>query len=100
MCLKCNLPEVIYLGYWIDKNGLHPTEDKTKATLQAPTPKNTTELRVFLGLIIYYGKFLPNLSMVLAPCTSYLRITQECRAFQDTKNLLKSPRVLIHYGSS
>ena len=35
---KCcfNLPEVIYLGHWIDKNGLHPTEDKTKAIPGGP----------------------------------------------------------------
>ena len=42
---KCcfNLPEVIYLGHWIDKNGLHPTEDKTKQSwrpLHPRTPQN------------------------------------------------------------
>ena len=64
-CFK--MPEVTYLGHRIDKEGLHPTEAKTKAILQAPTPKNLTELRAFLGLLNYYGKFLPNLSTVLAP---------------------------------
>ena len=106
---KCcfNLPEVTYLGHQIDKNGLHPTEEKTKAILEAPTPKNTTELRAFLGLINYYGKFLPNLSMVLIPLykllknnTSWKWSTEQAKAFQDAKNLLKSPRVLIHYDSS
>ena len=43
---KCclNLPEVTYLGHRIDKDRLHPTEDKMKAILQAATLKNTTEL--------------------------------------------------------
>ena len=98
---------VTYLGHQIDKNGLHPTEEKTKAILEAPTPKNTTELRAFLGLINYYRKSLPNLSMVLIPLykllknnTSWKRSTEQAKAFQDAKNLLKSPRVLIHYDSS
>ena len=97
------MPEVTYLGHWIDKDGLHPTADKTKAILQAPAPKNTTELRAFLGLINYYGKFLPNLSMVLTPLRSNTRWswkTEQSRAFEDAKNLLRSPRVLIHYDSS
>ena len=106
---KCcfNMPEVTYLGHRIDKDGLHPTADKTKAILQAPAPKNTTELRAFLGLINYYGKFLPNLSMVLTPLHKLLRSntrwswkTEQSRAFEDAKNLLRSPRVLIHYDSS
>ena len=106
---KCcfNLPEVTYLGHQIDKDGLHPTEDKTKAILQAPTPKNTTELRAFLGLINYYGKFLPNLSMILTPLYKLLKnntrwkwSTEQAKAFQNAKNLLKSPRVPIHYDSS
>ena len=106
---KCcfNSPEVTYLGHWIDMDGLHPTEDKTKAILQAPTPKNTTELRAFLGLINYYGKFLPNLSMILTPLYKLLKNntrwkwnTEQAKAFEDAKNLLKSPRVLIHYDSS
>ena len=106
---KCcfNLPKVIYLGHRIDKDGLHPTEENTKAILQAPTPKNTTELRAFQGLINYYRKFLPNLSMVLTPLHKLLKnntrwewSVEQSKAFQDAKSLLKSPRVLIHYDSS
>ena len=68
-----DMPEVTYLGHRIDKDGLNPMVDKTKAILQAPAPKSTTELRAFLGLINYYGKFLPNLSMVLTPLHKLLR---------------------------
>ena len=61
---KCSfmLSKVEYLGHMIDENGLHPTEEKVKAIKEAPSPKNVTELRAFLGIINYYGKFLPNLS--------------------------------------
>jgi len=96
------MPKVTYLGNMIDKEGLHPTEDKTKAILQAPTPKNTTELRAFLAILNYYGKFLPNLAMILSPLHKLLRNntrwswgTEQSKAFQDAKDLLRSPRVLI-----
>ena len=66
-------PSEEYLGYRIDKDGLHPTDDKMKAVKDAPLPKNATELRSFLGLMNYYGKFLPNLSSVLAPLYELLK---------------------------
>ena len=51
------MSEVEYLGYRITKDGLQPSESKIKAIMQAPIPHNVTELKAFLGLINYYGKF-------------------------------------------
>ena len=47
-------------GHLINAEGLHATSEKLKAIVDAPTPKNVNELRSFLGLLNYYGKFLPN----------------------------------------
>ena len=60
---KCQFlaPEVTYLGYRIDKEGLHPTDDKLRAVQAAPMPTNITELKSYLGLLMYYGRFLPHL---------------------------------------
>ena len=72
---KCEflLPKVEYLGHMIDGNGIHPTKRKVKAIQEAPQPHNVTELRSFLGIINYYGKFLPNLSTKLAPLYQLLK---------------------------
>ncbi len=72
---KCQFlrSQVEYLGYVIDEHGLHPTEKKIQAIKEAPTPTNITELRAFLGIINYYGKFLPNLSSQLAPLHELLQ---------------------------
>jgi len=51
----CNSGE--YLGYKIDAKGLHTTPIKVEAIQQAPHPKNIQQLRSFLGLVHYYGKF-------------------------------------------
>ena len=53
---------VQYLGRRIDAEGIHATDSKLKAITEAPAPKNIQELRSFLGLLNYYGRFIPNLS--------------------------------------
>ncbi len=70
----------------------------------APKPKDQAQLRSFLGLIHYYGKFIPNLATTLQPLNSLLQAgktwkwTAECeRAFQQAKDSLVSAPVLAHY---
>lgn len=61
------LPSVEYLGFKISAEGLQPTAEKIKAVQDAPPPKDISQFKAFLGLVNYYGKFLPDLSSVLAP---------------------------------
>ena len=56
---------VEYLGYIIDAEGLHATPAKMKAIVNATQPRNVQELRSFLGLVNYYGKFIQNMSTLL-----------------------------------
>ena len=44
---------VSYLGHIIDCQGLHPTQDKVDAILEAPPPKNLTQLKAYLGFLTY-----------------------------------------------
>lgn len=100
-------PSVEYLGHIIDENGLHPTEEKVKAIKEAPRPTNVTELRAFLGIINYYGKFLVNLSAKLTPLHELLQKRSQWRwtdrqdkAFQAAKDALQSDSLLVHYDGS
>ena len=56
-----------YLGYVIDAEKIKATPKKVKAISKAPQLKNKNELRSFLGLVNYYGKFIPNLASVTQP---------------------------------
>ena len=58
---------VEYLGHEINQEGIQPLEKKVTAIKQAPTPKTVKQLESFLGMINYYGKFIPNLSSIAAP---------------------------------
>ena len=41
-------PSITYLGHVIDKDGLHPTQEKVRAIKEVPTPRNVEELCSFL----------------------------------------------------
>ena len=98
---------VKYLGHRVDAEGLHTTPDKLEAVVKAPAPKNVQELRSFLGLVNYYGKFLPNLATTLQPLNSLLqkdrkwKWTSDCsHAFQLAKDILTTSKVLVHNDPS
>ena len=61
---KCEFMKesVEYLGHKIDATGLHPLPAKVKAIREAPKPQSVHKLKSYLGILTYYGKFLPNLS--------------------------------------
>jgi hypothetical protein len=61
---KCQFfnKSIKYLGHTISSNGIQPNEDKVKALVESPPPRNKLELQSFLGLMNYYGKFIKNLS--------------------------------------
>ena len=76
----------------------------TRSIVRAPEPRNIQELRSFLGLLNYYGKFIPNLSTLIHPLNSLLQKskrwnwTADCKqAFNQAKQALSSSTVLVHY---
>lgn len=103
---KCRFMQerVDYLGHTLDAQGIHTSTQKVKAILEAPTPGNVHQLRSFLGLLNYYGKFLPNLATLLHPLHALLKSGQpwvwshHCEmAFQKAKKTLADAPVLAHY---
>ena len=98
------LQEVEYLGHTISAKGIQPTSQKVRAIVEAPRPTNVSQLKSSLGLLNYYGKFLPNLSTHLAPLYTLLQKqspwswdkSQE-DAFKKAKSMLTSSCLLTHY---
>ena len=99
-----------YLGHCIDATGIHPTEKKLKAVKAAPMPTDASQLRTFIGLMNYYGKFIPHIATHLAPLYKLLEKdhdqkwvwSEECEStFLSCQSLLTSDVtvVLVHYDS-
>ena len=102
MCLYATQLE--YLGHLISAAGLQPTQEKVRAIRDAPPPLDVSQLKSFLGLISYYGKFLPNLSTTLSPLYRLLQQkvhwswgTAEQKAFDAAKESLTSDSLLVHF---
>ncbi|CAG4953647.1 unnamed protein product [Colias eurytheme] len=103
---KCKFLQdyVKYLGFIINKEGLRPDPEKLEAISSAPTPNNVSQLKSFLGMLNYYGRFIPNLSTILQPLHNLLKKNvnwkwdSNCReAFNEAKRALLNERCLAHY---
>nr|XP_028572340.1 uncharacterized protein K02A2.6-like [Podarcis muralis] len=106
---KCSfgVPTVDFLGFKIDASGIHPTDAKIKAIIEAPRPQNKTELQSFLGLINFYHSFLPQKASIAEPLHRLLQKKNVWRwgqgqqkAFDSLRGMLSSRSVLAHYDES
>ena len=92
------------MGHCINASGVHTTDGKVETILKAPVPQKVQQFRSFLGLLHYYGKFLPNLSSWLHPLNRLLKSnvqwkwSPECqKAFVHAKSQLALAPILAHY---
>ena len=88
----------------MDQHGLHKTQEKVDTVVNAPTPENVQQLRLFLGLVNYYHKLFPNPATTFAPFNGLLeqckhwKWTTECEeTFTSDKKLITSDMALIHF---
>jgi hypothetical protein len=95
---------VKYLGHIIRNNTITPLKDNLTAIKDFPTPITQKNVRQFLGKINFYGKYVPNISIILDPLHSLLRKGQkfiwsgECQnSFETIKQLLCSKPILAIY---
>ena len=103
---KCRLleKEVKYLGHVLCDGKISPNPEKIKAIVEASPPSNITQLQAFLGLVNFYGRFIPNLSSELSVLYKLLRKDVKfewngsCqKTFQNCKKLILSNNVLELY---
>jgi predicted aspartyl protease len=61
---KCEFfrTRVTFLGHVIDETGIHADPGKVSAIQEFPAPKNRKELKRFLGMVNYLGKFISTLA--------------------------------------
>ena len=96
--------EIEYCGYLINKTGIHKVKKKIVAIQDMPRPENKDQVRSFVGLVNYYGRFFPNLSTTLYPLNNLLKNdvrfdwSKQCeQAFNKIKLEMQSDKFLVHY---
>uniref|UniRef100_A0A1Y1MIJ6 RNA-directed DNA polymerase n=1 Tax=Photinus pyralis TaxID=7054 RepID=A0A1Y1MIJ6_PHOPY len=105
---KCEFckPSLKYLGYVVNKYGLHTDPDKVETIVKMPIPRNSTEVKRFLGMSSWYRKFIPEFSTIAEPILATIKgkvrkkqaikWTPEAEeAFNKLKQLLTSAPILV-----
>ena len=65
--------KIEFLGVIIGSNGIEMEKEKMDRMLSWPEPKNTKDIRKFLGLINYYRRFIKNFAQVARPMNMLTR---------------------------
>ena len=102
--MEIQLKEITFMGHRITENGLHSDPEKVRAIMDMPPPTNLEELRRYLGVVNYLGKFLPNATNTLSPLQNLLKkdvswtwSSAQQEAFETIKKLVTSSPVLSFY---
>ena len=72
---KCEfwLTKVRFLGHVVSALGVSVDPEMIEAEMSWERPKSVFEIRSFLGLAGYYGRFIENFSRLAAPMTRFTR---------------------------
>ena len=103
---KCvsGVSELDYVGHTVTSNGIRPLTGRIQAIKQLPIPQTRGELQQFLGMIIYYYRFLPGIAPKLAPLHAAsagrgknIFWTPQCqKACEEAKSALSDCALLYH----
>ncbi len=100
------LPEVEYLGFKINQEGVQPGTDHLKAIAATQPPKDVAEVRKFLGLCYFFRSHVRNFAQLSAPLTELNK--RECpwrsgpmpeqadKAYRELKTILISEPLIHH----
>ena len=72
---KCSFfsKEIQYLGHILSATGIRPLPAKTHAIQHMQPPMTPKQVRAFLGLVGYYGKFIKGFAKIAKPLTLLTR---------------------------
>ena len=102
---KCKLlrPSLKWLGHVVSKDGIATDPEKICQVQEWPIPKDVGEVRSFMGLAVYYQKYVKDYSEVAAPLhqltgkNATFEWTEACaRSFSQLKQALVEAPVLAY----
>jgi transposase InsO family protein len=101
---KCefHVQETEFLGHWISTEGIHMDQNKIKAILDWPQPRNVKEVQQFIGLVNYYRRFIGGYANIMHSLFALLKKAKEfewdenCdKAFNEVKKRIVSAPILV-----
>ena len=106
---KCrfHITELPYIGHVLTSEGVKPDPKKVSAIKDMEVPRNSEDVRRFLGHVNYMAKFMPNLSAESEPLRRLLNLpdnefcwgVDQRNAYETLKLMLTSDKLLQYYDS-
>lgn len=62
-----------YLGYVVDRKGLHVDPDKVTAMIELSPPKTVKKVQRVIGTFSWYRRFVPDFSTIVSPITALVK---------------------------
>ena len=106
---KCQfgMTELTFMGHRLSRAGVTATDEKVTAVLNAREPRTSSEVRSFLGLVTFLGRFIPDLSTVSAPLRDLTKSgvawrwgKPESDSFNELKQRLSDKKVLAYFSQT
>ena len=106
---KCQfeVATVTFLGHVISKQGISADPEKISAIKDFPAPNTVAELRRFMGMVNYLGKFsarltdsTPTLRLLMNKTSDWTWGDEARKEFQEVKRIMTSTGVLVPYDLS
>ena len=98
------MSEIQFMGHMLTEKGIGPTESRAKALQEAVEPKNSTEVRSFLGLVNFSARYISDLATKAEPLrrltqknTPFAWEKEQQKAFQELKSSLADEKTLAYY---
>lgn len=102
---KCSFAyqELHILGHVVNQHGILPDPERVESIAAIQQPKDVSTLRSFMGMVNFYGRYIPNLSHIAAPLNILLKkdtpfsfARRQQAAFKNVKKALMKQTLLNH----
>jgi len=103
---KCqfSMDKLTFVGMVLSEKGVSCTTEKVRAVTEAREPQTASEVRSFLGLVNYCGRFIPDLATVSEPLrhltkqgTQFEFGMEQKQAFEELKRRLSNAETLGYF---
>ena len=61
------------VGYELSGDGIRASKESTEKIMQLQTPTNIKEVRIVLGVVNYYRRFIPKMNDLAMPIQALLK---------------------------
>ena len=90
---------VPFAGFIVSDKGVQPDPERLRSIRDFPTPKNTTELRSFLGMANQLGSFIPDLAHATSNIRGLLRKSICFRLVERAPRRIRQSQIDSHINT-